>query len=416
MRDGAPQPVARGTGSLAGCASPRRRMGTGMVVLGIETTCDETAAAVVERARERTRQDPVQRGAVADRPARGLRGRSAGDCGARPRRGARPGHRQGHERGAGDVRRPRRHRRRRRTRPDRRGDRGSHHRQGDRAGDRETAGRGQSSRGPRAHRPAHRSDAVPVLPVPRLRRPHPDRRGARGGRIRAARHHRRRRHRRSLRQDREAAGAGLPRRTAGREGSALRQSGALCAAAADDRTAARGFLALRAQDRAPGRGGEDRADQPRGRARSVRIVPAIDRRGDRRPPARRAQAVPRALRQADRAGRRRRRRRQSDDPQGAQQHGVRGRHHAGDAAAGIVHGQRRDDRMGRRGASRARPHRHARGRVRSHAGRSRTSSDRGRPRTASCRTSRPATRRRDGEAFTQASRPASAEADGTPQP
>ena len=31
------------------------------------------------------------------------------------------------------------------------------------------------------------------------------------------------------------------------------------------RTAARGFLALRAQDRAPGRGGEDRADQPRGR-------------------------------------------------------------------------------------------------------------------------------------------------------
>ncbi len=72
------------------------------------------------------------------------------------------------------------------------------------------------------------------------------------------------------------------------------------------------------------------------------------------------QAVPRALRHADRAGRRRRRRRQRGDPQGAASARVRGRHRAGGAAAGAVHRQRRDDRLGGRRAARARPHRHAR--------------------------------------------------------
>ena len=43
---------------------------TPMLVLGIETTCDETAAAVVERRERRQRPDPVQHRALADRGAR----------------------------------------------------------------------------------------------------------------------------------------------------------------------------------------------------------------------------------------------------------------------------------------------------------------------------------------------------------
>ena len=155
----------------------------------------------------RARPDPVQRGAVADRGARRVRRRGAGDRGARPCRGARPDHRPGDEGGRAQLRQPRRHRRRRRARADRRRDRGADHRQGDRAGEREAADRGQSSRGARADRAAHRRHAVSVLPVPRLRRAHPDRRRARRRQLCAARHHRRRRHRRSLRQGREAPGA-----------------------------------------------------------------------------------------------------------------------------------------------------------------------------------------------------------------
>ena len=73
------------------------------------------------------------------------------------------------------------------------------------------------------------------------RRPHADRRGARRRQLRAARHHRRRRHRRGLRQDREAPRARLSRRATGREGGAHRQSRALYASAADGGTAARRF-------------------------------------------------------------------------------------------------------------------------------------------------------------------------------
>ena len=71
------------------------------------------------------------------------------------------------------------------------------------------------------------------------------------------------------------------------------------------------------EDRAAAGSREDRADQRRGRARPLRVVPAGDRRRGRRPAAHRHEAVPRALRHADRAGRRRRRRRQPDHPQDA---------------------------------------------------------------------------------------------------
>ena len=192
-----------------------------MIVLGIETTCDETAAAVVERTDGRPRPHPVQHRAVADQRARRFRRRGAGDRRARPCRGAR-----------------------------------SHHRPGDGGGrasasttldgvaaaagpgliggvivglttakaialvQRKAADRRQSSRSACADRAADRRHAVSLLPVPRLRRPHPDPRGARRRRLRAARHDGRRRHRRSLRQDREAAGARLSGRAAGRAGGA----------------------------------------------------------------------------------------------------------------------------------------------------------------------------------------------------
>ena len=144
-------------------------------------------------------------------------------------------------------------------------------------------------------------------------------------RLCAARHHHRRRHRRGLRQDREAAGPGLSGRTAGREGSGARQSAALRAAAADDRTAGAGFLALGLENRAAAGSGEDRAVERPGRRQSLRLVPAGGRRDDRGSHPHRPASVQCALRRADRAGRRRRGRRQSDDPQGAASDRVRGR-------------------------------------------------------------------------------------------
>ena len=136
--------------------------------------------------------------------------------------------------------------RRRRPRADRRRHRRPDHGQGDRAGQAQAADRGQPPRSACAHRAADRRDAVSLLPVPRLRRPHPVRRGARRRRLCAHRHHAGRRHRRSLRQDREALGPRLSGRPAGREGSRARQRHALCAAAADARAQGCRLLALRA--------------------------------------------------------------------------------------------------------------------------------------------------------------------------
>ena len=67
---------------------------------------------------------------------------------------------------------------RRRSRPDRRRDRRPDHREGDRDGARHAADRGQSSRSPRADAAADLRAGVSLLPVPRLRRPYPDRRRA----------------------------------------------------------------------------------------------------------------------------------------------------------------------------------------------------------------------------------------------
>ena len=185
-----------------------------MVVLGIETTCDETAAAVVERPGDgpgrilsnvvlsQVDEHAAFGGVVPEIAARAhVEALDLIIAQAMKEAGRSFAALDGIAAAAGPG-------------PDRRRDRRADHRQGDRAGEREAADRGQSPRGARAHRAADRRHAVSLLPVPRLRRPYPDRRGARRRRLRAARHHHRRRDRRSLRQDRQAARPRLSRRAA----------------------------------------------------------------------------------------------------------------------------------------------------------------------------------------------------------
>ncbi len=122
-----------------------------MLVLGIETTCDETAAAVVERQRRRQRQDPVQYRALADRRARAAIGgvvpeiaaRAMSTCSTASSASAMKDADVGFAQLIGGGRR-------RRTRPDRRRHRRPHHRKGDRDGARHAADRREPSRSPRA--------------------------------------------------------------------------------------------------------------------------------------------------------------------------------------------------------------------------------------------------------------------------
>ena len=83
-----------------------------------------------------------------------------------------------------------------------------------------------------------------------------------------------------------------------------------------------------------------------------------DRRGGR-PAGGRARSLPRSIRRADGARRCGRSRIQPGDPGGvaSRRHGRA--HRVGGAAAGALYGQRRHDRVGRRGAPRLRPHRSA---------------------------------------------------------
>ena len=150
-----------------------------------------------------------------DQRACRIRRRGAGNRRPRPCRGARPRHRQGDGRGADFVRRPRRRRGRRRAGADRRRHRRADHGEGDRARPQQAARRRQSPGSACADRAAHRRGAISLLPVSRLRRPHPNPRRARRRRLSAARRHRRRRDRRGVRQDGKIARAGLSRRAAG---------------------------------------------------------------------------------------------------------------------------------------------------------------------------------------------------------
>ena len=174
-----------------------------------------------------------------------------------------------------ELQRPRRRRGGRGSGADRRRHRRADHRQGDRAGAREAADRRQSSRGACADRAAHRRNVIPLLPVPRLRRPHPDRRGARRRRLRAPRHHASTM--RSARPSTRPRSCSASAIRAGRRSSRRRawRPRALHPAAPDDRSARRGFLALRPEDRAAARSREDRA------AVATRTSPTCARRSSR---------------------------------------------------------------------------------------------------------------------------------------
>ena len=110
------------------------------------------------------------------------------------------------------------------------------------------------------------------------------------------------------------------------------------------------FLARRAQDRAQARGAGARAAERAGRRRSLRELPGGGRRHPRRPDGARLRALRAARREggATRAGRRRRRRRQSTAESGARSHRAQAHLPPRRAAAGALHRQCGDDRLGRR--------------------------------------------------------------------
>ena len=120
----------------------------------------------------------------------------------------------------------------------------------------------------------------------------------------------------------------LPRPMAGRDDANFSLSGLKTA------------LRLEAQKIAP-------SERP-GCRRPLRVVSAGGERRDHGPAAHRLADIPRARRHAYGARLRRRRRGEPGDSQSLASRGVRGRCRAGGAAAGVVHRQRRHDRLGRR--------------------------------------------------------------------
>ena len=218
------------------------------LVLGIETTCDETAAAVVERlsdgtarilsnvVRSQTEEHAIYGGVVPEIAARahvdlldGIVDAAMKEAGvgfaqlSAVAAAAGPGLIGGVIVGLNDG-------------------------ESDRDGARHAADRGEPSRGARADAAAHLRAGVSLLSLPRLRRPYPDRRRDRRRPVCSARHHRRRRDRRGLRQGGEDARAALSRRTGGRARRARRRCHALCFAAADARTRQCEFFTVGIED------------------------------------------------------------------------------------------------------------------------------------------------------------------------
>ena len=194
-------------------------------VLGIETSCDETAASVVELRDGDGAEDPVQRRAQPDRGACRLRRRRAGDRRARPCRGAGRHHRGGarrcrHRRLPTSMRSPR---------PPGPGLVGGlivglMTAKAIAARRRQAAARDQPSRRPCADGAADRRARLSLSAAAGFRRPHADRAGARRRRLPALGDDDRRRAGRSLRQDGEDARPALSGRAECREGGAGRRS------------------------------------------------------------------------------------------------------------------------------------------------------------------------------------------------
>ena len=290
-------------------------------VLGIETSCDETAASVVALRDGGAARNPVQRRAQPDRGACGLRRRRAGDRGARPCRGAG------------------RHRSRRRlpmparrlptsTRSPRPPDPGLvgglivglMTAKAIARGGRQAAARGQPSRRPCADGAADRRARLSLSAAARLRRPHPDRAGARRRRLPALGDHDRRRAGRGLRQDGEAARPALSRRPECRARGAATAIPTRFAFPRPLKGAARpdfSFSGLKTAVRQAATAIAPLSDQDVADICASFQAAVADALADR--VGRGAGALPRRISRHRRAGagRRRRRRRQPDDPRGA---------------------------------------------------------------------------------------------------
>ncbi len=139
------------------CAGMTHATGSDLTVLGIESSCDDTAAAVVRRHAGQPR-DPVLGGAGPGRPARGLRRRGARDRRPGACRAAGSGGRAGAGRRRAGAGRARRHRGDRRAGADRRAGR-----------------RAWSPPAPSPPPPACRWSASTISPAMRCRRSWPGR-------------------------------------------------------------------------------------------------------------------------------------------------------------------------------------------------------------------------------------------------
>ena len=243
------------------------------MILGLETSCDETAAALVTEEGNVALVGDL----LAGRAARSLRRRrSRGRLPASPR--ARPpGRSGGARRGRADARRRRPGCRHAGAGPRRRAARGPLGCEGDRVGAVAAARPGRPSRRPRRLALPGRRSARAAVSVPaRERRPHAAPRSARAGALGAPRDDARRCSRGSLRQGSSTARPRLPGRRGAGPACAGRRSGRICLS--------RGFrpgsrlLVLGAQDRSPVHG--PRARGRRGRApeaRSRSLVSTRDR-------------------------------------------------------------------------------------------------------------------------------------------
>ena len=142
------------------------------VVLGIETSCDETAAAVVSDTLSGPRI-PLQPRSLAARRPFALWRRRAGDRGALASRSPRRSDAARARRGRNQLGGSRRRRRRRRAGADRRADRRHDGGEGDRLGRREAVPRGQPPGGACAERPPDRAGRISLSAAAGFRRPLP---------------------------------------------------------------------------------------------------------------------------------------------------------------------------------------------------------------------------------------------------
>ena len=222
-----------------GC--PRDAMPGERLILGIESSCDDTAVAVV-RARPGVPVGSILASEVAGQAAlHDPYGGVVPEIAARAHAERLDGVTERALAGAGvGLVRHRRRRRHRRTRADRRRARGRDVRQGRRGRARPAALGDQPPGRPRADPAAGGAAGLPVPDAAGLGRALPVPRGRRAGELPAARRHHRRRPRRGLRQGGEAHRPAAARRPVGRGrgGGRRRRAGSRCRGRSSTATAA----------------------------------------------------------------------------------------------------------------------------------------------------------------------------------